>query len=84
MKTKDQREELPDLTDRSPLGWTGDGCADVSIHLDNARKVAGTLMSIDGVNHLDSLPEGAVCVLMFMLDEELSAVESILEQGGAK
>ena len=70
------------MSNVSPLSWTGDGCADVSIHLDNARKIAGTLMSIDGVKHLDSLPEGAVCALMFMLEKELSAAESILEQGG--
>ena len=77
------------MTGRPPLGWqaTEDG-PDVSTHLYAARNVANTLMTIDGLKHLDSLPEGAVCTLMVMLENELSAVESILEnhdaQGGAK
>ena len=70
---------------RKPLGWqaTKDG-PDVGVHLHAARKVAGTLMTVDGLKHLDSLPEGAVCTLMIMLDRELQAVTDILEQGGAK
>ena len=65
---------------RYPLGWsaTADG-PDVSLHLHNARQVAGTLMTIDGLKHLDALPAGAVCTLMVMLENELSAAESILE-----
>ncbi len=74
---------------RQPLGWqaTKDG-PDVGVHLSAARNVAGTLMAIDGLKDLDSLPEGAVCTLMVMLENELSAAESILKnhqvQGGAK
>lgn len=71
------------MSNNSPLGWSGDDCADVSTHLDNARKVAGTLMAIDGLKNLDALPAGAVCTLMIMLDKELSAAIEILEQGGA-
>ena len=67
---------------RPPLGWsaTEDG-PDVSIHLDAAQKIAGSLMAIDGQKVLDSLPEGAVCTFMIMLERELSAAKRILENG---
>ena len=70
---------------RQPLGWqaTSDG-PDVGVHLNAARNVAGTLMVIDGLKNLDSLPGGAVCTLMIMLENELSAVESILENRDAQ
>ncbi len=71
------------MSNNSPLGWTGEGCADVSLHLDNARKVAGTLMVVDGLKDLDALPQGAVCALMIMLDKELLEAIEILKQGGA-
>ena len=65
-----------------PLDWsaTEDG-PDVSIHLNAAQNIAGTLMAIDGHKNLDSLPEGAVCTLMIMIERELSAAERILENG---
>ena len=76
-------EEL-DMSDKTqpPLDWsaTEDG-PDVSIHLNAAQNIAGTLMAIDGHKNLDSLPEGAVCTLMIMLERELSAAERILENG---
>lgn len=67
---------------RSPLGWsaTKNG-PDVSIHLNAAQNIAGSLMAIDGQNVLDSLPEGAVCTFMIMLERELSAAKRILENG---
>lgn len=71
------------MSNNSPLSWTGDNCADVSTHLDNARNVAGTLMAVDGLKDLDSLPDGAVCTLMIMLDKELREAIEILKQGGA-
>ena len=67
---------------RTPLGWSAtEGGPDVSIHLDAAQKIAGSLMAIDGQKMLDSLPEGAVCTFMIMLERELSAVKCILENG---
>ena len=72
------------MSNNSPLGWSGDDCADVGTHLDNARKVAGTLMAVDGIKNIDSLPDGAVCTLMVMLDKELLEATEILKQGGAK
>ncbi|MCH7509912.1 MAG: hypothetical protein IIB68_08725 [Proteobacteria bacterium] len=67
---------------QSPLGWSAtEGGPDVSIHLDAAQKIAGTLMTIDGLKHLDALPEGAVCTFMIMLERELSAAWRILENG---
>ena len=66
----------------SPLGWSAtEGGPDVSIHLDAARKIAGSLMAIDGNNMLDALPEGAVCTFMIMLERELSTAKCILENG---
>ena len=38
-------------------------------------------MVIGGLNDLDSLPEGAVCTLMIMLENELTGAESILDNG---
>ncbi len=68
------------MTGRPPLGWqANDDGPDVGAHLNAVRTVAGTLMAIDGLKDLDSLPEGAVCTLMVMLDHELTAAESILE-----
>ena len=67
---------------RPPLGWSEtEGGPDVSIHLDAAQKIAGSLMAIDGQKALDSLPEGAVCTFMIMLERELSAAKRILENG---
>ena len=67
---------------RPPLGWSAtEGGPDVSIHLDAAQKIAGSLMAIDGQKVLDSLPEGAVCTFMIMLERELSAAKRILENG---
>ena len=70
---------------RPPIGWqeTKNG-PDVSVHLNAARDVAGTIMAVDGIKHLDSLPDGAVCTLMVMLDKELQAAIEILKYGGAK
>lgn len=58
----------------SPLGWsaTEDG-PDVSVHLDAVKNIAGSLVAIDGQNVLDSLPDGAVCTFMIMLERELAA-----------
>lgn len=65
-----------------PLGWSATECGpDVDVHIATARKVAGTLMAIDGQRQLDSLPTGAVCTLMIMLDRELQAATDILEKG---
>ena len=70
---------------RQPLAWSATDCGpDVGSHLNAARDVAGTLMAIDGLKDLDSLPEGAVCTLMVMLDRELLAAAETLEQGDAK
>ena len=67
---------------RTPLGWSAtEGGPDVSIHLNAAQNIAGSLMAIDGQKVLDSLPEGAVCTFMIMLERELSAVKCILENG---
>ena len=67
---------------RSPLGWSAtEGGPDVSVHLDAAQKIAGSLMAIDGNNILDALPEGAVCTFMVLLERELSAAKCILENG---
>ncbi len=67
---------------RPPLGWSvTEGGPDVSVHLNAAQKIAGTLMAIDGNNILDALPEGAVCTFMVMLERELSAAARILENG---
>ncbi len=68
--------------DNDPLGWAAtSNDPDVSAHLDNARKVADTLLAIDGLNDLDSLPEGAVCTLMSMLTQEIQKAEEVLENG---
>ena len=67
---------------RTPLGWSAtEGGPDVSIHLNAAQTIAGSLMAIDGNNILDALPEGAVCMFMVMLERELSAATCILENG---
>ena len=70
---------------QAPLAWSATDCGpDVGVHLHAARNVAGSIMAIDGVGHLDSLPPGAVCTLMVMLRNELSAAESILENHDAQ
>ncbi len=68
--------------DNHPLGWAAtSNDPDVSAHLDSARTVADTLMTIDGLNNLDSLPDGAVCTLMIMLTREIQKAEEVLENG---
>ncbi len=72
------------MSNKSPLGWSATEYGlDVGVHLSNARNVAGTLMAVDGLKDLDSLPDGAVCTLMTMLDKELLEAIEILKQGGA-
>lgn len=67
---------------RPPLGWSAtEHGPDVSIHLNAAQNIAGSLMAIDGLKDLDALPDGAVCTFMIMLERELSAVKRILENG---
>ena len=74
------------MSGRPPIGRqeTKNG-PDVSVHLNAARDVAGTVMTIDGSHpgDLEALPAGAVCTLMIMLDRELQAAIEILEYGGA-
>ena len=70
---------------RGPLAWQApEDDFDVEYHLITARNIAGSVMAIDGLKDLDSLPEGAVCTLMALLERELNAVESILENHDAQ
>ena len=74
-----------DSTDRRPpLVWCDtEDDSDVSVHLGNARSIAGMLIAVDGHHNLDTLPQGSVCTLMCLLDQELKTIHEILEQGDA-
>jgi len=70
---------------RLPLGWSaterGD---DVSTHFSRIRGITDIVTVLDSRGDAEELRSGSMCCLMTMLESELNAVESILENGAAQ